>query len=129
MKKDFDLWNKEKKQTDNKKLGYNFFYHSREVWWCSVGLNIGVETDGKHQNFERPILVVKKFNKDMFWGLPLTTNEKIGDFYQKIKHDGGVSWVILSQLKTFSTKRLLRKIGRISEEEFLIIHNKLRRLL
>ncbi len=129
MVKDFDSWNKEKKHTDAKKLGYDFFYHPREVWWCATGVNVGVETDGKHQNFERPVLIVRKFNKDMFWGIPLTTNEKVGEFYQKIRHDNGVSWVALSQLKTFSTKRLLRKIGRISEDEFRMIRDRLKSLL
>lgn len=129
FEKNFDFWNKEKKQVDKTELGYDVFYHSREVWWCAVGLNIGVETDGKHQNFERPILVIRKFNRDMFWGTPLTSSEKIGVFFQKITHEGGVSWAVLSQIKTFSTKRLLRKIGRISEDEFEMIHNKLRSLL
>ncbi len=125
----FDLWNKEKKRTDSRKLDYDFFYHEREVWWCSVGVNVGVETDGKHDNFERPVLVVRKFNKDMFWGLPLTRNEKAGDFYQKITYGEEISWVALSQLKTFSTKRLLRKISKISAGEFEIIHKKLKDLL
>jgi len=129
MEKDFDFWNKEKKLTNKREVGYDFFYYSREIWWCAVGLNVGVETDGKHENFERPVLVVRKFNKDMFWGIPLTTNEKTGDFHQKITHDQGVSWAVLSQIKTFSTKRLLRKIGRISEEEFKMIQNKLHSLI
>lgn len=129
MDKDFDSWNKEKKQVNRTELNYNFFYHPREVWWCAVGLNVGVETDGKNNNFERPILIIRKFNKDMFWGIPLTGNEKVGDFFQKIKFDGGVSWAMLSQIKTFSAKRLLRKVGKISEHEFGLIHNKLRGLL
>ncbi len=129
MQKDFDSWNKEKKQVDSKNIGYDFFYHAREVWWCAVGLNVGVESDGKHQNFERPILIVKKFNKDQFWGVPLTSNEKVGEFYQKIKHDGGTSWAILSQIKVFSTKRLLRKIGRIPDGEFETVINRLKALI
>ena len=96
MNKDFDSWNKEKQETENRKRNYNFFYHTRELWWCAVGVNIGVETDGKNQNFERPVLIVKKFNQDMFWGLPLTSHEKAGDFYQKIAHGKGVSWAVLS---------------------------------
>jgi mRNA interferase MazF len=129
MNKDFDSWNTEKKYVNKTELGYDFFYHPREVWWCAVGINVGVETDGKHQNFERPVLVARKFNKEMFWGIPLTSNEKIGEFYQKITHEGGKSWAVLSQIKTFSTKRLLRKIGKISEIEFEYIHSKLRDLL
>jgi mRNA interferase MazF len=129
FEKDFDSWNKEKKRVDKVDFGYDVFYRAREVWWCAIGLNVGVETDGKHQNFERPILVVRKFNRDMFWGVPLTSNEKTGEFFQKIVHDGGASWAVLSQIKTFSTRRLLRKIGRISENELKMVHKKLRSLL
>ncbi len=127
MEKDFDAWNTQKKQVQTQEIAYDFFYHPREVWWCSVGLNIGVETDGKHNNFERPVLVLKKFNKDQFWGIPLTGNEKEGPFYQKIVHEGGISWAILSQMKTLSSKRLLRKIGQISEDEFRLIRKQIKR--
>jgi mRNA interferase MazF len=129
LRKEFDAWNEEKKRIDSESLSYNFFYHPREVWWCAVGLNVGVETDGKHRNFERPILVFRKFNKEMFWGIPLTSNKKDGVFYEQISHDGGISWALLSQLKTFSTKRLLRKIGRISESEFEGLQERLRDLI
>jgi mRNA interferase MazF len=129
MQKDFDSWNKEKKQVNDKDLGYDFFYHVREVWWCALGLNVGVETDGKHRNFERPVLVIRKFNKEQFWGVPLTSNEKTGEFYQKIKHEGNTSWAVLSQIKVLSTKRLLRKIGRISEDEFQTIRARLREFI
>jgi mRNA interferase MazF len=78
-----------------------------------------VESDGKNENFERPILIIKKFNGQMFWGVPLTSKERTGDHYFKVSHEnGGVSWVCLSQIKTMSSKRLLRKIGMIPEPEF-----------
>jgi mRNA interferase MazF len=118
MSKDFDNWNEIKKEIDGKKINRDFFFYEREVWWCSMGLNIGVESDGKNNNFERPVLILKKFNGQMFWAVPLTTKERIGDHYLKIVHDDGISWVYLSQIKTMSTKRLLRKIGMISEIEF-----------
>jgi hypothetical protein len=66
MQKDFDKWHNKKKKLDKNKIDYNFFYHEREIWWSSIGLNIGVETNGKSDHFERPVLIVKKFNKDMF---------------------------------------------------------------
>ena len=60
--KDFDNWNKEKKileSTANETL----VFHEREIWWCSIGLNVGDEQDGKNDYFERPVLVIRKFNK------------------------------------------------------------------
>jgi len=118
MEKDFDAWNKEKKTTDKKIVNKGLFFYAREIWWCSAGLNIGVEANGKNENFERPMLIVKKFNADMIWVLPLTTKEKQNKYHHKLEHEVIKSWVILSQIKTISTKRLLRKIGSISDSDF-----------
>ena len=129
MQKDFDTWNNVKKEVDARELRSDFFYHQREVWWCAIGLNVDVETDGKQVNFERPVLVMQKFNKEMFWGVPLTSRERTGKFYEKISHDKGVAWAMLTQMKTFSSKRLLRKIGMIPEEDFATIQKRICELL
>ena len=118
MEKDFDKWNIEKKIVDKKVVNRDLFFYAREIWWCSAGLNIGVEADGKNENYERPFLIIKKFNADMVWVLPLTTQEKNNKYYFKLNHEELISWVVLSQIKTISTKRLLRKVGLISEFDF-----------
>jgi len=123
--KNFDSWNSLKKKNDIEETDQKLYFYEREVWWCSLGVNIGIESDGKNNNFERPVLIVKKFNGEMIWVLPLTSKEKKGEFFQKIDHETGVSWVNLSQIRTISTKRLLRKIGMISEQEFLEVIRKL----
>ena len=81
MEKDFDTWNKEKKTVDKKSVNKKLYFYAREIWWCSAGLNIGVEADGKNENFERPMLIIKKFNADMVRVLPLTTKEKSNKYY------------------------------------------------
>jgi mRNA interferase MazF len=118
MEKDFGGWNKKKQHLDEKVSRYDFYYNEREVWWWSVGINVGVETDGKNEHFERPVLVVKKFNGLMFLGVPLTANEKTGRHYLKVFYDTGVSFAMLSQIRIFSSKRMLRKLGVITEESF-----------
>ena len=118
MEKDFDGWNFQKKEINKKETKQDFFFYEREIWWSSVGINVGVESDGKNENFERPILIIKKFNGQMFWGVPLTSKERKGEHYLKVNYENGVSFVCLSQIKTMSTKRLLRKISMISEKEF-----------
>ena len=45
MEKDFDGWNKEKKNVNNN--GTQKLFHEREIWWASFGVNIGREQDGK----------------------------------------------------------------------------------
>jgi len=118
MEKDFDKWNSEKKIVDQKVINKDLFFYPREIWWCSTGLNIGVEANGKHENFERPMLIIKKFNSEMIWSVPLTTQGKDNKYYYKLKHESVKSWVVVSQIKTVSTKRLLRKIGSVSEGDF-----------
>lgn len=129
MQKDFDTWNSEKKLVDTKKINRHLYFYAREIWWCSAGLNIGVEVDGKNDNFERPMLIIKKFNADMVWVLPLTTKEKNNKYHHRLEHETIKSWVILSQIKTISTKRLLRKIGSISEDNLAQVCVKLQNFL
>lgn len=129
MSKDFDGWNKEKQRVDGSLKPEGFFYHEREIWWCAIGLNIGVETNGKQASFERPILVVRKFNQHMFWGVPMTSKEKVGEFYVHVKDSETSSYAMVSQLRTWSNKRLLRKIGMISESNFNQIVERLSDLL
>ena len=64
--KDFDSWNTEKKQLEE--FGPDvLIFHEREIWWCSIGVNLGDEQDGKNELFERPVLVVRKFNRKLAW--------------------------------------------------------------
>ena len=41
MEKEFDQWNKEKKEKDTGTMWPAFY--EREVWWAHVGINIGVK--------------------------------------------------------------------------------------
>lgn len=113
-KKDFDAWNGQKKMTEAREIPSTFFYKDREIWWSSLGVNVGFEMDGKNSNFERPILVVKKINQHQFFGIPLTSKDKEGYFYEKVEYsNGGMGTINLSQIRVLSTKRLLRKIGMV----------------
>lgn len=64
MQKDFDVWNNKKKELNN--AVFNSYVHAREIWWCSIGINVGDEEDGKNSMFERPVLIIKKFNQQAF---------------------------------------------------------------
>ena len=124
MKKDFDAWNGEKKKIEV--LGPDALsFHEREIWWCSLGLNLGDEQDGKNELFERPVLVIKKFNNKVAWVLPMSTNGKEGIYYHKITHDGTDFTIILSQIRLVSVKRFLRYIRKISPHQFAVIKGKL----
>jgi len=117
MKKDFDQWNNRKKKTHEEEKCLIFY--EREVWWCIAGVNIGVEIDGKHDLFLRPSIVIRKFNKDMALIIPTTAQDKHGKYYLIVGGDDGKSYnACLSQIRVISSKRLFRKIGTISEEDY-----------
>ena len=126
--KDFDKWNKLKKKLHLR--AEEVLFHEREIWWCSLGLNIGFEEDGKNENFERPILIIRKFNKNVLWILPLTRSHKTGDYYFRITQGNeDDSVVILSQIRLISSKRLLRKMRMMDEKEFKEIQDRVKRFL
>ncbi len=99
-----------------------FFPRERQVWWVSIGQNIGVEINGKNDNFERPILIIKRYNNDACLVVPLSSRIKVGSFYYHfLSQNGVISVANLSQIRTLSTKRFVRKIGKVSENDFLKI--------
>ena len=50
MDKDFNEWNELKKKINSRNPIY---VSERDIWFCSVGLNVGSEQSGKHKLFER----------------------------------------------------------------------------
>ena len=114
---DFDSWNSDKKLIHFSETG-PIYFKEREIWWCALGVNVGVETDGKNDNFERPVLVVKRFNRDMVWVVPVTSTAGDPKFYHPIQYGSDKRWLILSQLRTHSSKRLLRKVDFLSVDDF-----------
>ena len=123
MEKEFDVWNEIKKSVNEKPD--NFGVHEREIWWLSLGVNVGVEIDGKSRDFERPVLILRKFNREMTWVLPMTSNGRDPRFYEKYLFGGKEYFVVLTQIRTVSTKRFLRKIGMMSKDDFERIKQKL----
>lgn len=105
----------------------NIYCKPREVWWASVGVNIGHEEDGKNKKFGRPILILKNFNKHLILAIPLTSKIKLNKtyYYKFIFSQKEFVSVIISQIRLLSSKRLFRKIGFIDERDFLEIKKKI----
>lgn len=117
--KDFDGWHPIKKVIDAKDLDVVPYFSEREIWFCQMGCNVGYEQDGKNEDFVRPVVIVKKYNAHLFMGMPLTTKIKAFPFYFNVGVvDGEVAMAILSQMRPFSSKRLLDKVGTMNEQMF-----------
>lgn len=101
-----------------------------EVWWASFGVNVGIETDGKNDKFNRPVLIIKKFNSQQFWALPLTSKIKEeNEFYYKLTLKEKTSFAILSQLRTLDAKRLQKRMSKVHDSDLKNIIKKLIKLL
>lgn len=116
MSKDFDGWNKKKKIINE--IEFSGYISERDVWWCSIGLNIGSEEDGKNEEYERPVLIIKKFNRRMVLVVPLTTKLKDEFYHFRFFGNGREHSAILSQIRILSTSRLTRHIWRVDEKIF-----------
>ena len=117
-------------------------YKTREVWWVNMGLNVGSEQNGKNKKFERPVLVLRKFGHNIFWAIPMTSKKKDTPYhfeceYKKYyKDEQGIlqsetkqGIMILNQLKSMSRKRLIRKNGIISKEDFENVREEIKKLM
>lgn len=128
MAKDFDGWNSKKKQINKDAAAP--FYHKREIWWCSLGVNVGFEQDGTGKNYDRPILVIQGFNPHIFFGVALTGKRKRGKYYVPIGEvEGREASVILSQARLIDTKRLIRKACTLDGDVFASVCDELKRTL
>ncbi len=121
--KEFDDWNELKKKINSRKG--KIFFKERQIFWANFGKNIGSEQGGKNKDFTRPVLVFKIFSKETFWGLPISTKVKSNRYCYIFKKDDKSYSINISQLRLFSSKRIFRKMGKLSKEDFEKIRVKL----
>lgn len=127
MEKDFTGWHRLKAELHAEHNAPTF--QQREVWWCCVGVNIGDEVDGKSECYHRPVLIVRKFNRKIFLGVPLTTQIKQTPHYHRIQFKGRGQCVMLSQLRLWEGKRLTDKMGKLPQDQFDRIRKALRKMI
>lgn len=128
MHKDFDKWNNLKKQIHVQ--SENKFYRSREIWWCSLGINVGFEQDGTSEESQRPVLIIRGFSKNVCLVVPLTTSTKNNPYHVSIgKVDDKEAFVIISQIRLIDTKRLVNRVMVLNKNLFEIIKKAVKNLL
>lgn len=128
MEKDFDGWNEEKKRIHAVEGGK--LYHERELWWCSLGANVGFEQDGTGVTHQRPVLILRGMSRNTCYVVPLTTSPK----RHKYRVSVGIvedkqAVALMSQIRLIDTKRLVNKIGFLDQKTFLVIRKAAKDLL
>lgn len=122
--KHFDRWNNKKKELDAK-VEEPLYFKQGEIWWVHLGINIGFEANGKGDEFMRPVIILKKYNKFSFLALPLSTSPKTNSYRISIGIvDGKEATANLSQIRNIDSKRLINKVDHLEENKFLDINKK-----
>lgn len=120
--KNHDDWNTYKKMLDGKPAPHSVYFYKREVWFCSIGHNIGFEEDGKGAEYSRPVVIIKRCGPNLFIGVPLTSKIKTDKYYFGIGNvNGKAAMAMISQIKLYSSKRLINKVDTIPESVFLAL--------
>lgn len=92
-------------------------FAAQEIWWCAVGAQAGLE---------RPVLVFRKFNGEMFWGLPLSAQR---DAKTKQLTFSLEKRAALSQMRILHAKRLVRRLGKVSDKELSVLNKAIMTLI
>ena len=125
--KDFDGWIKVKEKLHH--AGRIRTVNVGDIWWYAAGENIRTEINGKSRRFSRPVLIVKKFGKFSFWGVPLTTKRHEGSWYKHFIFQEKEETAAMHQLRNIDVSRLYSKIGQVPRSDLDLILNGLLDLL
>lgn len=113
----YNNWNEVKKKlAKNTKLP---FFKEGQVFWCSVGQNIGTEIYGKGPNYTRPVLIYKKLSKLDFLGVPFSTKIHKGrTWYVPLNFAGKNQAAVLSRIRVYDAARLQDCMGELTKNDF-----------
>lgn len=116
MPKQFDDWNKTKQGLDSI-ASEAPFVSVGDLWWFSVGENIGSEMNGKSRLFSRPAVILKKLAHGFYLIAPSTTKSKVGTWYVPIKQNDVLMQICLHQIRTVDFRRLSTKLGTVDDAD------------
>lgn len=124
---EYDSWNGIKKSLVN--VNEKLLFNEGEIWWCSLGLNIGTETRGSGKMFRRPVIIIKKLSADACIILPVTTQESLGTWFFPLEFPTGRQWAMLHQIRMVNVKRFQKKAFVLNTYQLRDIKEKIKQLL
>lgn len=135
--KDFLNWTKLKTKIDSDTSIYEIsdvnpvpeIIRSGEIRWAILGVNVGREMDGKGANFARPVLVLHSIGSSLAFVIPLTSKNKELPGYLNFawgENNEHKDSMCLHQIRIISTKRILKRIGKISDNKLISVKHKIK---
>ena len=94
-----------------------------------MGLNIKTESCGKGEDYQRPVLVLRKLSAESFVGVPLSSKKKEGTWFCEITVHEEKRYALLYQIRMFSTNRFQRRLATLDDTDFRKVKEKLKALL
>ncbi len=93
------------------------FVSEGDIWWASIGENVGSEIGGKSELLSRPVIIYKKLAHGFYFVIPTSTKEKNGSWYTTFTHKEKVTVACLHQARSIDYRRLSTKLGTLSSED------------
>lgn len=95
-------------------------FDEKDIWWVYLGENVGHEEDGKGDFFLRPFIIIRKFNKELLFGVPCSSIKKDNKYYFEInvKSSNFTTYALLSQARVLSSKRLTNLVTKLGSGQF-----------
>ena len=127
MENDFSEWMVVKDKLH--KGGAVTKFSEGQIWWAALGKNVGVEINGKHEDYSRPVVIFKKLSHLCFLAIPLTSQPHTGTWYTEFNFRGKQEYAVLSQIRMMSVSRLYNRMGKLSTGDFKKIKAGFRKLI
>jgi len=89
-----------------------------DIWWASVGENVGSEVNGKSQLFSRPVIVFKKLAHGFYFVIPTTTQDRRGTWFVPFRQREQSMVACLHQARAIDHRRLSSKLGTLDDKDF-----------
>ena len=115
----FDDWN-EKKQALHATRP-NILFKEGQIWWCSLGVNVGEEVLGKGPMYCRPVIVLRKIAHTSCVVIPTTTKVKYSSWYFPLEVNNLKRWAMMHQIRFISSRRLSSRESILSADDFRLL--------
>ncbi len=89
-----------------------------DIWWASIGENVGSEVNGKSNLFSRPVIIYRKLAHGFYFVVPTTTQDRKGTWFVGFRQHAKSMAACLHQARAMDYRRLSSKLGTMDDEDF-----------
>jgi mRNA interferase MazF len=104
------------------------FLNEGQIWWCSLGENVGTEVSGKGRKFTRPAIILRKLSRHTYLVIPTSSKINQGSWYVEFLHKNKKMVACLHQSRVIDYRRVDNRIGDLDKYDFQKVVNGFRNL-